>query len=176
MGYAEHQKAWKLYDLESNKMVTGVHVTFSEGEFLGDRTKLDDYLVTTDDDDDDDEEVPSGSNEPRVKPPTSSDEAQVPPQKPCHFRSPQAIGLLDRFKKNKGGTLTGNDRTVTPSGMTLRPRSSLRPPSRELGNGQGSRTPTNDQLHVSENLDDLLRDMRAASAEANANMTINESH
>ncbi|KAF0739234.1 hypothetical protein Ae201684P_012854 [Aphanomyces euteiches] len=176
MGYAEHQKAWKLYDLESNKMVTRVHITFSEGEFLGDRTKLDDYLVTTDDDDDDDEEVPSGNNEPRVKPPTSSDEAQVPPQKPCHFRSPQAIGLLDRFKKNKGGTLTGNDRTVTPSGMTLRPRSSLRPPSRELGNGQGSRTPTNDQLHVSENLDDLLRDTRTASAEANANMTINESH
>ena len=70
MGYAEHQKAWKLYDLESNKMVTGVHVTFSEEEFLGDRTKLDDYLVTTDDDDDD--EVRTVRDERMAKPSTSS--------------------------------------------------------------------------------------------------------
>ena len=141
-------------------MVTGVHVTFSEEEFLGDRTKLDDYLVTTDDDVDDDDEVRTGRDERTAKPSTSTVEVRVPPTKPSHFKSPQSIALLDRFKKKKNEALTSNDRTVTPSGMALRPRSSLRPSSRELSNEQGSRMSTNDH----------------PNADANANMTINESH
>ncbi|RHY23895.1 hypothetical protein DYB32_009036 [Aphanomyces invadans] len=56
MRYAEHQKAYKLYDLEHQKMVTSVHVQFRENEFIGERTPIDEYLITTDDDDDDEDE------------------------------------------------------------------------------------------------------------------------
>lgn len=133
MGYAEHQRAWKLYDLQSNKMVTGVHVTFCEEEFLGDRSKLDDYLVTTDDsDDDEDEEIRTESGS-RLAPPTNT----PTDSQPHHEGTVEAVGakgsaspaprrlftgtpvvdqpsrptlrLLDRFKKNDVGPRTRDD-------------------------------------------------------------------
>ncbi|RHZ40716.1 hypothetical protein DYB31_014814 [Aphanomyces astaci] len=55
LGYSENVKALKLYDLAANKTVTGVHARFHETEFLGERAKIDDYVVTRDDDDDEEE-------------------------------------------------------------------------------------------------------------------------
>ncbi|KAH9163085.1 hypothetical protein LEN26_000646 [Aphanomyces euteiches] len=37
LGYAKNMKAYKLYDLEQRKVITGVHVRFYESEFLGER-------------------------------------------------------------------------------------------------------------------------------------------
>ncbi|CAK4077123.1 unnamed protein product, partial [Aphanomyces euteiches] len=120
MGYAEHQRAWKLYDLESNKMVTGVHVTFCEEEFLGERAKLDDYLVTTDDsDDDEDEETRTQStsrlaptnDKPTDKPPHHQAIRSAPPTTKRLFtrssvvdeQTKPTLRLLDRFKRSDSG-------------------------------------------------------------------------
>ncbi|CAK4113236.1 unnamed protein product, partial [Aphanomyces euteiches] len=127
MGYAEHQRAWKLYDLESNKMVTGVHVTFCEEEFLGERAKLDDYLVTTDDsDDDEDEETRTQStsrlaptnDKPTDKPPHHQAIRSAPPTTKRLFtrssvvdeQTKPTLRLLDRFKRSDSGPRTHDDR------------------------------------------------------------------
>ncbi|RQM20751.1 hypothetical protein B5M09_011523 [Aphanomyces astaci] len=97
MGYAEHQKAYKLYDLEQKKMVTSVQVQFRENEFLGERTPIDEYLVTVDDDDDDDEEGSLKGRRPLAQPlhprrrhtraPSTSAAATLP-DKRSHFMVP----------------------------------------------------------------------------------------
>ncbi|RLO09603.1 hypothetical protein DYB28_012529, partial [Aphanomyces astaci] len=86
MGYAEAQKAYKLYDLEHQKMVTSVQVEFRENEFPGVRTPIDEYLVTHDDDDDDDEELTQGEpvdTKPTSTPVTTSQPRMAPPS---HFK------------------------------------------------------------------------------------------
>ncbi|RHY63521.1 hypothetical protein DYB30_011848, partial [Aphanomyces astaci] len=86
MGYAEAQKAYKLYDLEHQKMVTSVQVEFRENEFPGVRTPIDEYLVTHDDDDDDDEELTQGepvATKPTSTPVTTSQPRMAPPS---HFK------------------------------------------------------------------------------------------
>ncbi|RHY95544.1 hypothetical protein DYB37_010794 [Aphanomyces astaci] len=69
LGYSENVKALKLYDLAANKTVTGVHVRFHETEFLGERAKIDDYVVTRDDDDD--EEIDTSDESAHTKPSTT---------------------------------------------------------------------------------------------------------
>ncbi|CAK4772023.1 unnamed protein product [Aphanomyces euteiches] len=186
MGYAEHQRAWKLYDLESNKMVTGVHVTFCEEEFLGERAKLDDYLVTTDDsDDDEDEETRTQStsrlaptnDKPTDKPPHHQAIRSAPPTTKRLFtrssvvdeQTKPTLRLLDRFKRSDSGPRTHDDRNVMPSGMVLRPRNRLRPPSRDVSavHGRPTDNPSRKQQGVaSEPLDNS----------ADANWTIDDSH
>ncbi|KAF0703216.1 hypothetical protein AaE_015489 [Aphanomyces astaci] len=86
MGYAEAQKAYKLYDLEHQKMVTSVQVEFRENEFPGVRTPINEYLVTHDDDDDDDEELTQGepvATKPTSTPVTTSQPRMAPPS---HFK------------------------------------------------------------------------------------------
>ncbi|RQM27521.1 hypothetical protein B5M09_013452 [Aphanomyces astaci] len=56
LGYSKNVKALELYDLAANKSVTGFHVRFHETEFLGERAKIDDYVVTRDDDDDEEDD------------------------------------------------------------------------------------------------------------------------
>ncbi|KAH9071839.1 hypothetical protein Ae201684P_020098 [Aphanomyces euteiches] len=193
MGYAEHQRAWKLYDLESKKMTTGFHVTFCEDEFLGDRSKLDDYLVTTDDsDDEEDEGIPTQSTSqpapPTVEPPDSTPRHQETreaigakgstPSTPRRLFTGHPIGdqssrptlrLLDQFKRSDSGPPTHDDRNVMPSGMVLRPRDRLRPPSRVVSavHGRPTDNPSREQQGVaSEPLEDS----------ADANWTIDDSH
>ncbi|KAH9158389.1 hypothetical protein LEN26_003012, partial [Aphanomyces euteiches] len=180
MGYAEHQRAWKLYDLESKKMTTGVHVTFCEDEFLGDRSKLDDYLVTTDDSDDEEDEGIHTQSISQPAPPTVE-----PTDTSCHQETREAIGakgsapsmpkrlftghpvgdqtprptlrLLDRFKRSDSGPRTHDDRTW------------LRPPSRDVSAVHGRPT------------DNLSREQQGVASEplnnsADANWTIDDSH
>ncbi|KAH9109521.1 hypothetical protein AeMF1_015438, partial [Aphanomyces euteiches] len=64
LGYAEHQKAYKLYDLEEHKTCTAVHVKFLENDFIGRRSKLDEYLVSHDDDDEEDDELTGNQTSP----------------------------------------------------------------------------------------------------------------
>ncbi|KAF0708817.1 hypothetical protein AaE_013080 [Aphanomyces astaci] len=53
IGYAEDIKAYRLYDLEDEKVTTGVHVTFHENEFLHPPIPIDSYLMRDNDSDDD---------------------------------------------------------------------------------------------------------------------------
>ncbi|KAH9079902.1 hypothetical protein Ae201684P_007611 [Aphanomyces euteiches] len=193
MGCAEHQRAWKLYDLESNKMTTGVHVTFCEDEFLGDRSKLDDYLVTTDDSDDEEDEgiITQSTSQPAppiVEPTDSTPRYQETrdaigakgsaPSTPRRLFTGHPVGdqssrrtlrLLDRLKRSDSGPRTHDDRNVMPSGMVLRPRDRLRPPSRDVSAVHGRPT------------DNPSRELQGVASEpldnsADANWTIDDSH
>ncbi|RHY49535.1 hypothetical protein DYB38_011560, partial [Aphanomyces astaci] len=112
MGYAEAQKAYKLYDLEHQKMVTSVQVEFRENEFPGVRTPIDEYLVTHDDDDDDDEELTQGepvATKPTSTPVTTSQPRMAPPS---HFK-PGKLALA-----NERGLAASNDGNVTTPART----------------------------------------------------------
>jgi hypothetical protein len=54
VGYMDNMKAYKLYDVENNKMIHGVHVKFLETEFFGE-SDLPDMLDDDEDDSDDDD-------------------------------------------------------------------------------------------------------------------------
>ncbi|KAH9099084.1 hypothetical protein LEN26_016347, partial [Aphanomyces euteiches] len=168
-------------------------VTFCEDEFLGDRSKLDDYLVTTDDsDDEEDEGIPTQSTSqpapPTVEPPDSTPRHQETreaigakgstPSTPRRLFTGHPVGdqssrptlrLLDRFKRSDSGPPTHDDRNVMPSGMVLRPRDRLRPPSRVVSavHGRPTDNPSREQQGVaSEPLENS----------ADANWTIDDSH
>ncbi|RHY22333.1 hypothetical protein DYB32_010219 [Aphanomyces invadans] len=69
MGYMDSMKAYKLYDVENQKMTHGVHVTFMESEFFNDSPLPD----SIDDDDDDDDNVATTTPRPqRQRTPTFS--------------------------------------------------------------------------------------------------------
>ncbi|CAK4371516.1 unnamed protein product [Aphanomyces euteiches] len=77
--------------------------------------------------------------------------------------------LLDRFKRSDSGPPTHDDRNVMPSGMVLRPRDRLRPPSRVVSavHGRPTDNPSREQQGVaSEPLENS----------ADANWTIDDSH
>ncbi|CAK4340199.1 unnamed protein product, partial [Aphanomyces euteiches] len=69
-------------------MTTGVHVTFCEDEFLGDCSKLDDYLVTTDDSDDEEDEGIHTQSASQPAPPTVEPTDSTPRHQGTH----EAIG------------------------------------------------------------------------------------
>ncbi|ETV69588.1 hypothetical protein H257_14726 [Aphanomyces astaci] len=157
MGYAEHQKAYKLYDLEQKKMVTSVQVQFRENEFLGERTPIDEYLVTVDDDDDDDEEGSLKGRRPLAQPlhprrrhtrAPSTNAAAAPPVKRSHFMVPppplprrisddlyrtRKVNAYLRVITRPNKQLMTMDDFNAPAStnrMTLRDRNTIRTPSR----------------------------------------------
>ncbi|KAF0740357.1 hypothetical protein Ae201684_004096 [Aphanomyces euteiches] len=178
MGYAEHQRAWKLYDLKSKKMTTGVHVTFCEDEFLGDRSKLDDYLVTTDDsDDEEDEGIHTQStnrhHQPSSPPTHHATKKHTKPlgpkdrHHPCQSGSSLAIPSATRRQDPPFAYLTGS-REVTVDHVPMMTEM-LRPPSRDVSAVHGRPT------------DNLSREQQGVASEplnnsADANWTIDDSH
>ena len=52
LGYSNAKKAYKLYDMDRQKITHGVHVTFHETEFFSDRPELDTSILEDTDDED----------------------------------------------------------------------------------------------------------------------------
>ncbi|KAF0703246.1 hypothetical protein AaE_015471 [Aphanomyces astaci] len=69
LGYCEDTKAYKLYDLpvETQKVTSGVHVTFSESEFANGPRDIDHQLII-DDDEDEEPASPPVEGTPRHNP------------------------------------------------------------------------------------------------------------
>jgi hypothetical protein len=59
LGYSEQKKAYKLYDIEEQKVITSVQVTFSEKEFLEPANYHETRILVDDDDDENESSRPA---------------------------------------------------------------------------------------------------------------------
>ncbi|ETV66526.1 hypothetical protein H257_17088 [Aphanomyces astaci] len=162
--------AYNMYDLEQKKMVTSVKVQFRENEFLGERTLIDEYLVTVDiDDDDDKERLTQGETSarpatlsvstPYTRTPSTS-AATAPPAKRSHFKVPLPLlsrrisDDLYRTSPNKRPHIHDFNPPASTDRITLRDRNTIRTPSRFVDK------PRQSNNSVDRVLDDLNRATR----------------
>jgi hypothetical protein len=154
-------KAYKLYELEAQKTTTGVHVRFSENEVFGQKTPIDEYLVTQDDEEGEGEGRPTASTVVELSPPTTPTAApqhdSEPPTTTRYFRTPEQATSKDDPKSHFRNANSAPPTKITdvpilsrhspfsrhrePTGMALRPRDNLRPPTRDDNEGYGEQTP-----------------------------------